>query len=234
MLTPLKHRLPWMLSAGLMFALIQFGCMRAAVDPPDRQMGTAPADVEAARDELAMLMRNRDPAACHAVLQRSGLRYEPVPDRDDRGACGYKAAVRVTGGGTDFNKPFIATCPLALAIDRFEKMALQPAAQRHFGQTVRRLHVSTSYHCRSVGGGGGGRLSEHGRANALDIHGFELSDGRTVWLKEGWQASDERADFLREVHQRGCDLFTVALGPDYNKAHADHFHFDVGRRAWCG
>jgi len=221
-----------MLSAGLLFALIQFGCMRAAVDPPDRQAAVPPADLGAVRAELATLMGSANLSACHEVLERSGLRFERVPDRDDRGACGYKGAVRVMGGGTDFSKPFIATCPLAVAIDRFEKAALQPAAQKHFGQTVRRLYVSTGYHCRSIGGGG--RLSEHGRANALDIHGFELNDGRTVSLREGWRAPDERAAFLREVHQRGCELFTVALGPDYNKAHADHFHFDLGRRAWCG
>ncbi len=44
---------------------------------------------------------------------------------------------------------------------------------------------------------------------------------------------DAKGDFLREVRQRACDLFDVTLGPDYNAAHKNHFHLDVGGDHAC-
>jgi hypothetical protein len=35
------------------------------------------------------------------------------------------------------------------------------------------------------------------------------------------------------VHQGACGLFTGVLGPRYNQAHADHFHFDRGPFGIC-
>jgi len=45
-----------------------------------------------------------------------------------------------------------------------------------------------------------------------------------------WDADDERSRFLKEVRDGGCTLFATTLSPDYNKAHADHLHFDQARR----
>ena len=42
----------------------------------------------------------------------------------------------------------------------------------------------------------------------------------------------ERA-FLREIRDGACDLFRVVLGPDYNAAHRDHFHLDMGAFRAC-
>lgn len=36
--------------------------------------------------------------------------------------------------------------------------------------------------------------------------------------------------FLREVHEKGCDVFGTVLGPEANASHRDHFHLDMAKR----
>ncbi|MFN4225017.1 MAG: extensin family protein [Hyphomonas sp.] len=35
------------------------------------------------------------------------------------------------------------------------------------------------------------------------------------------------------MHKGACRLFSVTLGPDYDAAHADHFHMDMGPQRAC-
>ena len=46
--------------------------------------------------------------------------------------------------------------------------------------------------------------------------------------------SELPAAFLREVRDGACDLFATVLSPDYNAAHADHFHLDQAARGAIG
>ena len=70
-------------------------------------------------------------------------------------------------------------------------------------------------------------------ANAIDIGGVHLEDGRTVTVLDGWDGPADEQAFLREVRDGACQLFRAVLGPDYNPAHVDHFHFDMGRWRIC-
>jgi hypothetical protein len=70
-------------------------------------------------------------------------------------------------------------------------------------------------------------------ANAIDIAAFTLTDGRVVSLARNWNRGGAGAAFLREVDDGACRLFNVVLGPDYNAAHRDHFHLDMGRFRVC-
>jgi hypothetical protein len=80
----------------------------------------------------------------------------------------------------------------------------------------------------------GGRLSEHGRANAIDIAAFNLANGRRITVKADWNGPDDKARaFLRDLHTAACRRFNVVLGPDANAFHQDHFHFDMGRGPYC-
>ena len=68
-------------------------------------------------------------------------------------------------------------------------------------------------------------MSTHATADAIDITGFTLEDGRKITLLEGWDSEDPAVSgFLRDVRDSACDWFRVTLGPDYNALHADHFH----------
>ena len=76
-------------------------------------------------------------------------------------------------------------------------------------------------------------MSQHATANAFDIAGFELADGRAVNLLSHWDGKGPEAQFLREVRDGLCEWFNVTLSPDYNALHADHFHVDMGPYLSC-
>ena len=74
----------------------------------------------------------------------------------------------------------------------------------------------------------GADVSEHGFANALDVIGFRLADGRTVTLSDGWTDPLAPAGrLLRFAHDAGCANFHD-VGAGGHALHADHLHLDLG------
>jgi len=107
-----------------------------------------------------------------------------------------------------------------------------PAARRYFRQDVMRIELAgPSYTCRPVAGTT--RLSEHAYANAVDIGGFLLADGRLISVARGWRGTRAERSFLRAVRDGACGHFKAVLSPDYNRAHRDHLHFDRGPDDMC-
>jgi len=58
------------------------------------------------------------------------------------------------------------------------------------GQRIRTIEVLSSYSCRNAYGRKRGRLSEHGKANALDIRGFVLERDDNVDVLADWGMTD--------------------------------------------
>jgi hypothetical protein len=118
---------------------------------------------------------------------------------------------------------------MAAGYELWMRRVVQPAAIEMLG--VRVTHVDTlgSYACRRTYGRPEGRWSQHASANAIDIAGFRLSDGRRITLDRNWH-DDKTGPFLRQVHDGACRLFSTTLSPDYNAAHRDHFHLDMAPR----
>jgi len=116
----------------------------------------------------------------------------------------------------------------------WERAIVQPAALRHLGRRVTAIDHAGSYSCRRIGGGPEGRFSEHSTADAIDLTGFRLAGGGNVSVLRDWNGDPARAAFLRDVRDGGCRLFSTALSPDYNRAHADHLHFDQAARGAYG
>ena len=81
--------------------------------------------------------------------------------------------------------------------------------------------------------GGGRRAAGRLYADALDVAGVVLADGRRVRVAADWQGDDAQAAFLRAVHAGACGLFDTVLGPGHKAAHADHFHLDRGAHRIC-
>ncbi|WP_375292508.1 extensin family protein, partial [Sphingomonas melonis] len=79
-----------------------------------------------------------------------------------------------------------------------------------------------------------GTWSEHATADAVDIAGFRLADGRRITVVGDWTGSGDKAAFLREVRDGACRLFATTLSPDYNAAHRDHLHLDQADRGAMG
>ncbi|MBD8471077.1 extensin family protein [Sphingomonas sp. CFBP 8765] len=176
--------------------------------------------------------------ACRAALERAGVRYTALPPRSGEGQCGYSDGVRFTSGGarrTDFAPAGLGiACPVAAALAIWEWNVVQPAAERHFGTKVTSIDHFGSYSCRRIYGRDAGTWSEHSTADAVDIAGFRLGNGTRITVARDWKGDAAKAAFLREVRDGACQLFATTLSPDYNAAHADHFHLDQADRGAMG
>jgi hypothetical protein len=115
-------------------------------------------------------------------------------------------------------------------VDRWVVEVIEPAARRTYGAALSEITVLGSYACRPINNVGGGYLSEHGRANALDVSAFTLTDGTRISVRSGWNGDWRQRAFLHAVHDGACAQFSTVLGPDYNSYHHDHFHVDLAYR----
>ena len=174
---------------------------------------------------------------CRAVLAAAGVRHTALPARTD-GQCGYADGVRFASGGARTIAYTPAglgiACPVAAALAKWEWDVVQPAAQRLFASPVVAIDHFGSYSCRRIYGRDAGTWSEHSTADAIDIAGFRLADGTRITVARDWAGTGPKATFLRSVRNGACDLFATTLSPDYNAAHADHFHLDQASRGATG
>ena len=216
---------------------------------PERFNPWAALDVAAPPNFLTAtkLARARgDPARCLAALAQTGMRYSPLPDRVTGPGCGFENAVLLREAGVRIGAPVSLSCPMALSLAMWERHALQSAAVLHTGQRIAAISHLGSYACRNVNRGDGaapnappGNRSQHATADALDIAGFTLANGKYIAVLRQWQTDDAatvagpEALFLREAHRGACRYFEGVLGPDYNAVHSDHFHLETGGYGMC-
>lgn len=176
----------------------------------------------------------RDVPACRAALAEAGFETLDLPDLREGPRCGYAGGVELTRSTHPYSGPVGGSCALAAALALWERDVVAPAAAEHLGQPVARIELAGSvYSCRPVAGRSDRRMSEHARANAADIGGFTLEDGREIKVLVGWRGRPEDRAFLRAVRDGACEYFQAVLSPDYNRAHRDHLHFDLGRDKMC-
>ena len=177
-------------------------------------------------------------ASERACLARTN--YQASPFVSTRSSLGAASAceviqpfeVKASASGRVALKPAATLqCGMLAPVDQWIAEYVEPAARRHFGSPVIELRVAASYACRPRNSIWGARLSEHGRANALDVSNFQLADGRTITVRDGWHGSMAERAFLRDVHRGACQVFTTVLGPDADRFHHDHFHMDLARHA---
>ena len=179
-----------------------------------------------------------EPEQCRALLAAAISGDLSVPAKRAEPPCGYADGMRLAKGSADaiaFAPAGVVTsCPVAASLAVFERHVVQPAALRHFGSRVAAIDHAGSYSCRRLYGRTEGAYSEHATANAFDIIGLRLEDGRSVSVLKDWPFQGPEAAFLREVRDGGCRLFATVLSPDYNEAHRDHLHLDQAQRGVRG
>ena len=171
-----------------------------------------------------------DDAACFAAFDRAKAGYERRPVVG-RGQCRASQRMLLTGNAlVPSMRPANAApgCAVTAAMALWTRDVVQPAARKYFGQNVAELENLGSYNCRKIAGREA--QSEHSTANAIDISAFVLADGTRISLINDWAPGDKRSEFLHEVRDGSCDLFSTVLSPDHNAAHADHFHLDMAVR----
>ena len=120
-----------------------------------------------------------------------------------------------------------------MSLALWERHVVQPAALEHFGSAVVELEHFGSYACRNIYNRPNATRSRHATAEALDVAGFVLADGRRIRLLGDWSGDSEESAFLHEVRDGGCRFFDGVLSPDYNAAHRDHLHLDRGSFRMC-
>ena len=174
-----------------------------------------------------------DTPQCHGLLEAASIGYAALPPVSAGPNCGYANGVTLTRDqprSIAYSPAAKTSCPMAASLMLWENQIVKSAAREHLGTTVAQIITYGSYSCRRIGGGESGNFSEHATANAIDIAAFRLADGRSVSVAGHWNADDERSRFLKAVRDGACEIFATTLSPDYNKAHADHLHFDQARR----
>ena len=125
------------------------------------------------------------------------------------------------------------TCPMALSYAMWERHVVEPAARDLLKARVVRVDHLGTYACRTIYGRPGERPSQHARANALDVAGVRLSDGRRLSILRVFRDPGPEGRFLRAIRDGGCRMFGAVLSPDYNAAHADHLHLDHSPYRLC-
>lgn len=176
-----------------------------------------------------------DAPLCQAVLSAPNAVASPIPPKPYAAGCGWTNGVRISSaGGADIGLNPI-TCEMAVAAALWVKHEVQPVAEKIFGRRVTKIRDMGTYDCRNIVGNKRwvDMRSQHATANAWDIAGFTLEGGQYISVQRDWRGSKAEARFLHEVHSRACRYFRVALSPDFNAAHHDHFHLDRGAMWRC-
>ena len=211
----------------------------AARHPQDLPWTALDLDQPAGRFTAARIAAlGSKPEQCRALLAKAGARDRPVPPISRGASCEFTDGVRVFGGGAREAAVapggLVTSCPVAAALLAWEEQVVQPAARRLLDSDVKAIVHAGSYSCRRINGAEGRAWSEHATADAIDVTGFRLTDGRTVSVIGDWSGEQAEAQFLREVRDGACRFYTTVLSPDYNRAHRDHFHFDTADRGAGG
>lgn len=180
---------------------------------------------------------NSGRAACEAVLSGLNVEYRNLAPIGRAGGCGSPAPIElISVAGAAVAPPATMNCDVAVKLHGWMTDSVQPAAKTKLNSRVSVIHNAASYVCRSRNGIKGGKLSEHGRANALDMSGFSFDGRKSVAVGGGWGGLlqsiglSKGGSFMGTIRGDACRYFTTVLGPGSDRYHGDHFHVDAIQR----
>jgi hypothetical protein len=131
------------------------GVRKEYVSIPSRWNPWAPlrvADTPGMLTRFKLSRLSGDGSLCRLVLAGTDLQFDVIADEETGPECGFRDAVRVSATPAEVGEAFALTCRAAVSLALWEHHSVQPAAQRHFGQPVRRFEHFGSYACRNVYG----------------------------------------------------------------------------------
>jgi hypothetical protein len=225
-----------LLAIGFAASVLALALSRAWLVVPPEWSPWAPLELDhepnfITRFKLGRL--SREPELCASVLASAAMTYRPVPDEVTGPQCGLFDAVTIDRTASAVDAPFLLTCRAAVSLALWEKHAVAPAAAKHLASPVQRLEHFGSYACRNVYGRPNATRSRHATAEAFDVAGFVLADGRRIRVLGDWAEDSAAAHFLHDVRDGACRFFDGVLSPDHNAAHRDHLHLDRGTYRYC-
>ena len=213
----------------ILAALFVAGRAYVAEHPEDNP--AAPLDLNDPKGwatQTKIMSLRDDVPKCRAVLERSGVAFTAL-DPAGEGECARPDRLRLGDYPLTPSRPPM-TCPVAVGLELWQRDTLEPLAQEIFGSAIAEVQHLGVYSCRRLYGRESGAWSEHATGNAIDIAGFRLEDGTSISVLGDWDGEGDRTRFLRVARDGACDAFATTLSPDYNAAHADHFHLDMDGR----
>ena len=149
------------------------------------------------------------------------------------GACPLPDVVQGRDFGTvKLSNRFLASCRLALSSALYVEQQVKPLSRKMLNSEVTRIDHLGSFACRNIYHRADGPLSEHATANALDISAFHLENGKQVSVLKGWN-QPQTQPFLQTLLASSCQYYGNGLGPNYNAAHANHFHLGMRGYGLC-
>jgi hypothetical protein len=167
---------------------------------------------------------------CKAVLEKDKLVADVAgPALWDNG-CGAVGQITISaiklkdGKQVTLRPSALIRCETAEAVADWVREELVPATQAYSG--LARIEVAASYHCRPRNNVRGAIMSEHGRANALDVRAIVMNDGRRF----GVDIPETPIQLLSDLRRSSCAHFTTVLGPGSDGYHENHFHVDLAQR----
>jgi hypothetical protein len=180
--------------------------------------------------KLTALKYNED--LCREKLRDAGVEFAVIAADGAEARCPLEETLELKRSLTPYNAaPLRMTCHQMAALHIWERHVLRPQAEKVFDSPLRQIQTYGSFSCRNIAGTR--TRSQHSYANAIDISGFILEDGTEIRVRDHWRERSDKGRYLARVHKRACRLFSVTLGPDYDAAHADHFHLDMGSTETC-
>lgn len=142
--------------------------------------------------------------------------------------CGIKDAVKVKSvSGVALSTPALMDCKTAKALNSWIVKGAKPAVGQR-GGGLSTIKVAAHYACRTRNNRPGAKISEHGRGRAIDISAFRLNDGSSLSVLKDWRSA-RGSSILKRMHRAACGPFGTVLGPQADRYHQDHFHFDTAR-----
>jgi len=136
-----------------------------------------------------------------------------------------EAVIAADGRRVALNPPATLRCPMAEAVIHWVRDELAPAAA-DLKSSLKAVSVDTSFECRSRNRVKGGKLSEHGHANAIDVRTMTLANGTAIALTDVMVDKGVR----ERLRQGACSRFTTVLGPGSDGYHESHVHLDLIQR----
>ncbi|MCX7899977.1 MAG: extensin family protein [Methylocystis sp.] len=212
-------------------AFSQFWPQQQKPQPEDYMAYAAPEAAERPRLGEPVQAPDVAGAACLARLRAAGVEYEtaeqpPAPiDGCHIPTPIHVSAVSVNGRRVSLPAKPLVDCAYALQFADFADRLAAPLGPEKMRAKLVAFDTGPGYDCRSRNHVHGARLSAHGKGIALDVSGFEFSDGRRVMV-EGQRDAQSRAYFA-SLRKGACNWFTTVLGPGSDGHHERHLHFDI-------
>ncbi|MDA9507905.1 extensin [Bradyrhizobium sp. CCBAU 11386] len=170
-------------------------------------------------------------SACRLALTEEIAIAPSIPDIRGPGGCGGEDLVRLEAivlpdkRKVAVKPAAILRCTMASAIADWVRKDMVPLATS-LGSTIADLDNFDSFECRGRNRIAGAMLSEHGKANALDVRAIKLANGQSIGLTDRTMSRDVRERVLHSV----CARFSTVLGPGSDWYHEDHIHLDLAQR----